>query len=63
MVNPAVSAHNIIIGTLYIDIGGTSSVRVLENSNLKAVLNYTKKGWFAKEEYRIDGNVSKYNGP
>ena len=60
--NPCVSAHNIIIGTMYIDIGGSASVKIIGNSNIRAVLNYTKKGWFSKEEYKIDGFVEKYNG-
>jgi len=35
LINPSVSAHNLVFGTLYIDIGGTSSVRPMEDSGLK----------------------------
>jgi len=55
---PVVSAHNIIIGKLYIDIGGTASTRIIGNNNLKSEVRYTKKGWFTKEEYKFVGDVS-----
>jgi len=61
--HPVISAHNIIIGKMYIDVGGHASTRILGNDKLKSEMKYTKKSWFSKEEYKIEGNVSQYNGP
>jgi len=54
---PTISVHNIIIGTTYIDIGGTGSVRLLGNEELKCTIHFTKKGWLSKDEYKCEGEV------
>lgn len=55
---PCLSVHNLIIGTTYIDIGGSSTISLLENKNLKCQLRYTKRGWLSKEEFKVEGEVS-----
>lgn len=59
---PALSVHNLIIGTTYIDIGGSSTISLLENKNLKCQMRYTKRGWLSKEEFKVEGEVSKISG-
>ena len=61
IINPNVSAHNLIIGTLYIDIGGTSSVRPLRNNNLTCILKWSKKAWFSSDMYNVEGDVIQVN--
>ena len=58
---PTISVHNIIIGTSYIDIGGTGSCRLLGNKELKCTIHFTKKGWLSKDEYKCEGEVVKIN--
>lgn len=31
---PTLSVHNLIVGTMYMDIGGTMKARILDNENL-----------------------------
>jgi hypothetical protein len=53
---PIVSAHNLIIGTLYLDIGGKSIVRKC-GTNEYAELEYHKRGWSSSNSFRVDGQV------
>ena len=59
---PPLSVHNLIIGTTYIDLGGKSDVRILENDELKSTLRYTKRGWLSKEEFKVEGEVVSGKG-
>ena len=54
-----ISCHNFIIGTTYLDIGGTFKVRCLTDSSLEINLRYIKKGWLTKEEYKVEGELSR----
>ena len=54
---PVMSAHNLIIGTPYIDLGGSSKIRLLQDPELEVNLRFTKKGWLSKEEYKVEGEV------
>ena len=54
-----ISAHNFIIGTMYLDIGGTFKTRCLTDPSLEINLRYTKKGWLTKEEYKVEGELSR----
>ena len=57
---PTVSVHNLIIGTMYTDIGGGASVRLLGNQDLDCQLRYTKRGWLSKETFKVEGEVVEY---
>ena len=57
---PTVSVHNIIIGTMYTDLGGSSSLRLLNNPNLECNIKYTKRGWLSKEVFKVEGEVIEY---
>ena len=47
-----------IIGTPYIDIGGTAKVRILD-TDLNCQLKFTKRGWLSKDEFKVEGEVTK----
>ena len=56
---PQMGAHNLVIGTPYMDIGGISNIRLLSNTEIQAKIKYIKRGLFSKEECKIEGEVSK----
>ena len=58
IISPTVSAHNLIIGQLYVDIGDRLTVRNLRTKEY-ALIDYTRRGWFAKEEnfYKCEGTI------
>ena len=55
---PELSLHNFIIGTPYIDIGEKMTI-TKQNTNVKVILDFHRRGWFAKEDEicRLDGHV------
>jgi len=59
---PTLSAHNLIIGTPYIDIGGTSKVRLVGKDELEINLRWTKRGWLSKEEFKVEGELTRQTG-
>jgi len=50
-----------IIGTPYVDIGGTGHIRILGDSDLKCQIHYTKRGWLSKDEFKCEGEVVRTN--
>ena len=50
------SAHNLIIGTLYLDLGGKSVIKNCRNGE-KAVLEYHKRGWTSSSAFKVDGDL------
>jgi hypothetical protein len=63
--------HNLIIGDMYLDVGGTYTVRKVYHDGFDrpkpdreelAVVNFTRKGWFTKEAYKCEGEVSFLDG-
>ena len=57
---PSVSVHNLIIGTMYTDLGGSSSIRLMNNPNLECNIKYTKRGWLSKDTFKVEGEVIEY---
>jgi hypothetical protein len=57
IIAPTLSVHNLIVGTMYLDMGGTMKVRILENPNLHCVVNFHKRGWMSKDIAKCDGEV------
>ena len=55
---PTVSAHNLIIGTPYVDIGGSSKVELLDG-NFECNIKFHKRGWLSKEACKVEGEVSR----
>ena len=46
---------------MYIDIGGTLKVKILEQPNLACQVRFHKKGWISREEYKCEGEVYETN--
>jgi hypothetical protein len=42
---PALSFHNLVVGTPYIDIEGTATLRDLKNPEKYATIKFHKRGW------------------
>lgn len=59
---PVVSAHNLIVGTMYMDIGGESVIKNCSESNLYCTLNYHKRQWLTKNPCQVDGDVCRQQG-
>eukprot|EP00350_Pseudokeronopsis_sp_OXSARD2_P007191 CAMPEP_0170551834 /NCGR_PEP_ID=MMETSP0211-20121228/9832_1 /TAXON_ID=311385 /ORGANISM="Pseudokeronopsis sp., Strain OXSARD2" /LENGTH=86 /DNA_ID=CAMNT_0010859249 /DNA_START=492 /DNA_END=749 /DNA_ORIENTATION=+ len=43
--SPNISAHNLVFGEMYIDVGGESTVENLSRPSQTCKLTYHKKGW------------------
>lgn len=54
---PSMSLHNLIVGTMYLDIGGTLKSKILDQPNLACQIRFQKKGWISREEYKCEGEV------
>ena len=52
-------AHNLVIGTPYMDIGGISNIRLLSNLEILGKIKYIKRGLFSSEICKIEGEISK----
>lgn len=55
---PVMSAHNLVIGTAYVDIGETMRVLNLTTKDY-AEIRFTRRSWFSKEEFKLEGEVYK----
>lgn len=51
------SAHNLIIGTPYVDLGGKSIVRNITRTGEYCELEYHKRGWSSSNSFRVDGEI------
>lgn len=60
---PNVSAHNLIIGTPYADLGGTAKVREVSNPDYECQVRYHRRGWMSKEEFKCEGEVFCKSSP
>ena len=47
LIMPMISAHNLVIGTMYIDIGETMTVINTKNPNQICEVNFQRRGWFS----------------
>ena len=45
VITPVLSVHNLVMGTPYIDMGGTTKHRIIGHPELECTLKFTKKGW------------------
>ena len=48
-----------IIGTPYLDVGGSCKVALLGNDQLKSKIKFHKKGWLARDAHKVEGSVTK----
>lgn len=66
IINPVLSVHNLVVGTMYVDIGGTMKASLITESENDTgyccTLKFTKKGWFSSgDEYKVEGEVVRTN--
>ena len=54
---PTLSAHNLIIGTPYVDIGGKSVIRNCSREGEYCELEFHKRGWSTSSAFKVDGEV------
>ena len=60
---PTLSAHNLIVGTPYLDIGGTASATLMKptedgkwEGTTNCKVSFFRRGWFDKKDaFRMDG--------
>ena len=46
IIAPQLTIHNLIVGTTYIDIGGTMKVNLIGNDELECKIQFFQRGWF-----------------
>ena len=54
---PTISAHNLVIGTPYLDLGGTSTIKNMQKPNEHCVLEFHKRGWSESSYFKLDGEI------
>ena len=57
---PNTSAHNLIFGTLYVDVHGTIEITNV-TKNIKCVLDISRVGWSSTNNYKVEGKVLDAN--
>jgi len=50
---PNLSVHNLIIGTMYVDIGETMTIVNLKRQNERCEVRFERRGWFSAEEFKF----------
>ena len=67
VVFPQLSIHNLIVGEMYIDVGGHFDVKKVYHEGFErpvidaeeqGIVNFFRRGWFSKEAFRCDGEVT-----
>ncbi len=55
---PCLSFHNLVVGTPYIDIEGTGTLRDLKNPDKLATIKFHKRGWTSQENnFKVEGFI------
>ena len=62
LIMPMISAHNLVIGTMYIDIGETMTVINTKNPNQICEINFQRRGWFSQEAFKFTGQTFTKEG-
>ena len=44
------------------DIGGTMKIRLIGNEELDCQIRFIKRGWFSREAYKLEGEVTRMVG-
>eukprot|EP00349_Pseudokeronopsis_sp_Brazil_P002619 CAMPEP_0202962080 /NCGR_PEP_ID=MMETSP1396-20130829/6186_1 /ASSEMBLY_ACC=CAM_ASM_000872 /TAXON_ID= /ORGANISM="Pseudokeronopsis sp., Strain Brazil" /LENGTH=344 /DNA_ID=CAMNT_0049682417 /DNA_START=1332 /DNA_END=2366 /DNA_ORIENTATION=- len=61
IVPPQLSANNLIIGTMYIDLHGQSRIRNTKRPEYECVIEYFKRGWRGSNAFKVEGAVTVGN--
>jgi|LauGreDrversion4_2_1035121.scaffolds.fasta_scaffold245760_3 CRISPR/Cas system CMR-associated protein Cmr3 (group 5 of RAMP superfamily) len=62
IVLPTISAHNLIIGKPYLDLGGESTIKNMQRPGEICKLEFHKRGWSESTYYKVDGEIFKNGG-
>lgn len=54
---PTISAHNLIIGTPYVDLGGPSTIKNMSRPGEVCNLNFNRRGWSESSYFKVDGEI------
>lgn len=54
---PNISGHNLIIGNVYMDMGGKSIIRNCSNKDEQCILKYETRGWTSSNAFKVEGEV------
>jgi hypothetical protein len=54
---PVLSAHNLVIGTLYVDIGETMYVINTNRPTERSEVRFERRSWFSSEEFKLEGEA------
>lgn len=57
LVCPIISAHNLVIGQMYIDIGDTMTVVNVNRPEHKCEVRFERRGWFTSEAFKFQGEA------
>ena len=52
---PILSVHNLVIGTMYIDIGDTMTIINIDKPTEKCDVKFERRGWFSNEAFKLTG--------
>lgn len=50
---PILSAHNLVIGQMYIDLGETMTVLNTSRPSEKCEIRFERRGWFSNEAFKL----------
>ena len=59
---PTISAHNLIIGTPYLDLSGKSTIKNMMRPGEYCELEFYKRGWSASSYFRVEGEIFAAGG-
>jgi oxysterol-binding protein 1 len=54
---PVLSAHNLVIGQMYVDIGESMVVTNLKRPNERCEVKFERRGWFTGDSFKFSGEV------
>lgn len=62
LIAPVPSVHNLVIGTMYVDIGDTMTVVNQKRPNERCEVRFERRGWLSKEPFKLVGESFKVDG-
>ena len=62
LIMPVLSAHNLIIGQMYIDVGESMTVINQNRPNEKCEVRFERRGWFSSEAFKLNGECYTEEG-
>ena len=54
---PTISAHNLVVGQMYLDLGETKTITNLKRPNEICEIKFERRGWLSKESFKFEGET------